>query len=114
MQDKKHEFAEATNAAFVSVGNVDEWADGQIRDVKVHKKPMAVARVGDRFFALNSICPHMGGPISCGTIIGKAVMCPWHSWTFDVETGECPNGHGLETYEVRIENNEVKIGWVKR
>lgn len=107
-----HPFSEATPDHFVSVGKVEEWQDGSAREIKVHKKPMSIVRMGDRFFALNSICPHMGGPLSCGAIRDGKLYCPWHDWGFDVETGACPNGHRVERYAVRVEDGEVKVGWI--
>jgi nitrite reductase (NADH) small subunit len=109
-----HPFAEAREAPYVSVGKVEEWSDGQVREVKVHKKPMSVCRIGDKFFAVNSICPHMGGPLSCGALdtTTKKLTCPWHSWSFDVETGLSPNGHKLDRYEVKVEEGEVKVAWI--
>lgn len=109
-----HPFAEARSAAYETVGNVGDWTDGQAREVKVHKKPMTVVRMGDRFFALNSICPHMGGPLSCGRVMEGKIHCPWHDWSFDVETGESANGHHLDRYQVKVEDGEVKIAWVDR
>ena len=107
-----HPFSDAAPEHFVSVGLVSDWQDGTAREVKVHKKPMSVVRMGDRFFALNSICPHMGGPLSCGPIRDGKIYCPWHDWGFDLETGACPNGHRVERYQVRVEDGEVKIGWI--
>lgn len=109
-----HPFAEASQAPFVSVGRVDDWTDGQAREVKVHKKPMTVVRMKDRFFAINSICPHMGGPLSCGKVEQEKIYCPWHEWGFDVTTGESPNGHRVERYQVKVEAGEVLIGWILR
>ena len=106
-------FADATSAHFEVVGRVEDWADGQAREIKVHKKPMTVARLGDEFFAVNSVCPHMGGPLSCGKVVDGSVQCPWHEWRFNLATGKSPNGHAIERYEVHVENGEVKIGWVK-
>lgn len=107
-----HPYAGATSAPLVSVGKVEEWADGQVRDVKVHKKPMSVIRLGERFFAVNSICPHMGGPLSCGKVEDGCISCPWHDWKFDVETGISPNGHRIDRYDVKVEDGEVKVGWI--
>ena len=107
-----HPFAEAVQAPLVSVGRVEDWEDGQSREVKVHKKPMTVVRIKDKFFAINSICPHMGGPLSCGKVEGEMVYCPWHEWGFDVTTGKSPNGHAIERYRVVVEDGEVKVGWV--
>ncbi len=96
----------------VEVGKVDDWADGSIKEVKVHKKPMSVVRQGDRFFALNSICPHMGGPLSCGHVADGKIHCPWHSWSFDLATGKSANGHHLDRYRIIVEDGVVKVGWL--
>ncbi len=109
-----HIYAEGQPDHFEVVGMVEDWMDGQVKDIKVHKKPMAVARIGDRFFAVNSICPHMGGPLSCGKIEHGKVHCPWHGWAFDLESGQSPNGHHIDHYEVKVEDGEVKVGWVKK
>ena len=35
-----HPFGEQGPDQFVSVGNVEDWVDQQVKEVKVHKKPM--------------------------------------------------------------------------
>lgn len=109
-----HPFAEAREAPFEAVGRVEEWGDGQAREVKAHKKPITVVRIGEKFFAVNSICPHMGGPLSCGKVENGHIQCPWHGWTFEVATGKSPNGHSLACYQVAVEDGIVKVGWVKQ
>ncbi len=108
-QEKKY-----TVTTFETVGRISDWIDGQIKEIKVHKKPMAIGRNGDMFFAVNTICPHMGGPLSCGKLRDGTLHCPWHDWAFDVQTGQSPNGHCIDRYEVKVEGDEVKVGWVKR
>lgn len=105
--------AEQGPDGFVSVGRVEDWNEGTVREVKVHKKPMSVVRLNGKFYALNSICPHMGGPMSCGALKEGKLYCPWHDWGFDVESGACPNGHHLDRYQVKVEEGEVRIGWIK-
>ena len=39
------------------------------------------------FFATDGTCPHRGGPLGEGDIIGDEIVCPWHFWSFDVTTG---------------------------
>lgn len=102
------------NEHFVTIGLVSDWADGQVREIKVHKKPMAIGRRGETFFAVNTVCPHMGGPLSCGKLAEGKLHCPWHDWAFDVETGLCGNGHRIERYEILVQDGEVKVGWVVR
>ena len=38
--------------------------------------------------AFENRCPHVDGPIGLGKIKGKAVICPWHFFRFDIETGD--------------------------
>ncbi len=107
-----HPFGENGPDNLVVIGKLEDWTDGQVRDVKVHKKPMSIVRQGEKFFAINSICPHMGGPMSCGKIMDGKIHCPWHDWGFDLETGISPNGHRLDRYEIVVEAGEVKVGWI--
>lgn len=44
--------------------------------------------------AFENRCPHVDGPIGLGKIKGKTVICPWHFFRFDIETGAAA---GLES-----------------
>lgn len=107
-----HPVSEEGSRNLVEVGRIEDWTDGSIKEIKVHKKPMSIARVGDRFFAVNSVCPHMGGPLSCGNVLEGKIQCPWHGWSFDLESGVSANGHHIDRYHVVVENGVVKVGWV--
>lgn len=82
----------------------------------VRDKPMALFNVGGEFYAINYVCPHMGGPLGEGKLTGSVVSCPWHGWTFDVRSGlaDHPGGHCVSAYEVVVEGEEIKIGWLKK
>ena len=46
--------------------------------------------------AVDNNCPHNGGPLSKGTLIGRELICPWHAWRWDVTSGRnCCARHGL-------------------
>jgi nitrite reductase (NADH) small subunit len=61
--------------------------------------------VNGRFYAINHTCPHRGGPLAEGTLEENVVTCPWHGWTFCVDSGlaDHPGGHSVATYEIEIE-----------
>jgi nitrite reductase/ring-hydroxylating ferredoxin subunit len=101
--------------AFVKVATVGELADGAARHIVVHGKPMALVKVNGEFFAVNAVCPHMGGPLASGRLDGCLLTCPWHGWTYDVRTGlpDHPGGHSISAYEVRVEGQDVLVGWLK-
>ena len=98
------------------VATVNEIPEGMVKHIVVHDKPMALARVEGNYYAVNAVCPHMGGPLASGTLIGCILACPWHGWTFDVRTGlpDHPGGHSISAYEVRVEGDDVLVGWLMR
>ena len=100
---------------FVKVAEVAEILEGTVKHIVVHGKPIALCRVEGNFYALNAICPHMGGPLASGGLEGYVLACPWHKWTFDVRTGlpDHPGGHAVSTYEVRVEGNDILVGWLR-
>lgn len=101
---------------FVKVADAGEIPEGAVKSIMVHDKPMALCRVGGNFYAVNAVCPHMGGPLASGRLEDCILICPWHGWTFDVRTGlpDHPGGHSVSAYEVRVEGNDVLVGWLKR
>ncbi len=81
-----------------------------------HEKPVALFHHEDgNYYAVNYICPHMGGPIAEGTLRGYLVDCPWHGWSYDIRDGKDPTppGHDLAAYEVKVENGVIWVGWMK-
>jgi nitrite reductase (NADH) small subunit/3-phenylpropionate/trans-cinnamate dioxygenase ferredoxin subunit len=104
-------------ASFKKVARVGDIPDGKGRLVMgLDDKPIALFHVGDDFYAVNYICPHMGGPIGEGPVRNYIVTCPWHGWSYDVRTGidENPPGHDLSAYEVKVEGDVVSVGPVKK
>ncbi len=66
-------------------------------------KPVAIFKVGEKFFAIEELCPHRGGPLSEGKVENGCVTCPWHQASFDIATGKVLSGpvnRNLKTYSV--------------
>ena len=71
----------------------------------------ALYSVDGRVLAADSWCPHMQGPLFEGSLRGAEMTCPWHSWVFSLETGECtwaPEGAGQ--IHARIRRCAVSLG----
>ncbi|MFQ5694126.1 MAG: Rieske (2Fe-2S) protein [Nitrospinota bacterium] len=102
---------------FVRVASLGDFPVGEGRIVIAARKPVAVFNVDGALFAVNNICPHMGGPIGSGKLNGTVVTCPYHHMRFDVRTGESTDGfrHPLQTYPVKVEGDDVFIDawWAK-
>jgi nitrite reductase/ring-hydroxylating ferredoxin subunit len=106
----------------IVVCRLDEFPPGERRIVQAGRRSIGVFRVGDRFYAINNHCPHMGGPLCRGRTKpwvtsggpGEFVLdeddallaCPWHGWEYDLATGQSFLGPGeppARTYEVSVE-----------
>ena len=112
--------------SFVEAGKTSEFEDGTRKKVLVQGHEILLARVGDRYFAADNRCPHMGGDLSKGKLEGTVVTCPRHSSRFDLKDGRVVRwmkGSGLftaigkalkpprplKTYEVKIKGDTILV-----
>lgn len=68
----------------------------------------------DRFWAMDSSCPHEGGPLDLGDIedLGDgtmALVCPWHHFDFCLKTGASSTGLQNQVYEVQVIQDMVYV-----
>jgi nitrite reductase/ring-hydroxylating ferredoxin subunit len=94
-----------------TVARADELPPGSARVVQVGDRELALFHCEDGFYATQNECLHMGGPLGRGRLEGCVLACPWHGWQYDVRTGEneFDNALRLETFEVVVEDGEVKV-----
>ena len=69
------------------------------QDALRKRLPLRVDLAGDAFRVVEHegrllahplVCPHRGGPLDEARIEAGAVICPWHGYRFDCETGRGP------------------------
>ena len=75
-------------AKFVEVGKAGELKDGAMKEVSIEGREILLARVGDKYYATDNRCPHMGGKLSQGKLEGTIVTCPRHGSQFDLSNGQ--------------------------
>jgi nitrite reductase/ring-hydroxylating ferredoxin subunit len=99
------------NEAFTEVLSAAELPIGRIRAVKVDDRTIAISHTARGFFATDNTCPHRGGPLAEGDLIGDEIVCPWHLWGFDVRTGLCPGNadYTIVTHEVKVEGDRILV-----
>jgi nitrite reductase/ring-hydroxylating ferredoxin subunit len=104
------------------VAPVRELPPGSRKLVHVDGRDIVIFNIGGEFFALLNRCPHQGGNLCEGKLIGlvessepgvyrysregEILRCPWHGWEFDVRTGKswCDSARiRTKTYDVGIE-----------
>lgn len=97
--------------AFKRAARVEELPPGAIREFQLEGVVIALGNVDGKFFAINNVCLHRGGPLGGGELEGKMVTCPWHAWQYDITTGKiCSNPEiGVETYPVEVRGEDIFV-----
>jgi nitrite reductase/ring-hydroxylating ferredoxin subunit len=86
------------------IATVNDFPVGTRKLVDIRGRPIVVFNINGEFFALANRCPHQGGRLSEGRLVGliessepgcysysrrgEIIRCPWHGWEFDVRTGK--------------------------
>lgn len=96
---------------FEKVVAAAELPPGRCMEARVGEKAVALCNVDGTFHAIANTCLHRGGPLGQGDLDGQKVICPWHSWAFDVTTGESEANPDLKVprYETRVEDGHVLV-----
>jgi nitrite reductase (NADH) small subunit len=96
---------------WIRIAAVDDCPPGEAREYVVQDRIIALFQVDGRFYALDGICPHQGGPLGRGTVCGGIVTCPWHGWQFDVVTGQHQAKGSLQQpgFPVKVEGQDIFV-----
>lgn len=96
---------------FIKATTTAEVTAGKCIGVKVDGVFIGIYNVDGEYYAMNNICPHLGGVLSYGWMDGNLVTCPLHMWEFDVTTGKCtwPESERIATYPVKVEGDDILV-----
>jgi nitrite reductase (NADH) small subunit len=86
-------------------------AEGQVMEAEAQGVAVCLARLNGELSALDNWCPHRRGPLGQGWIESQSVVCPWHSWAFNLKTGQAdpPERDRVDVFPLRIEGEDVQI-----
>jgi 3-phenylpropionate/trans-cinnamate dioxygenase ferredoxin component len=112
-------------AEFIEVSAAGELKSRTMKAVVVAGREILLARVGDKFYAADRLCPHMKGDLSQGQLAGTVVTCPRHGSQFDLTTGRVVRWLGggmlskvgtafrmsrdLVVYNVKVQDGKVMV-----
>lgn len=114
------------------VGTKAEFSDENRKIVTIAGQRIVVFTHESNFHALSAVCPHMGGPVGEGLLLGRVegvvaadgqymgdrfssdtidLVCPWHGWEYDIRTGQSAGQPkvSLNTYKTEIDKEDVYI-----
>lgn len=93
------------------MGELSKLPPGSVMEAIVGTESYAVCNIDGRLHALGGVCPHAGGPLGQGAIEGEMLVCPWHAWQYDCQTGanDFDEDIRLTTYNVRVDGDDILI-----
>lgn len=74
-------------------------------------KKICIANINGSYSAMDNVCLHQGGPLGQGTIEKGKVVCPWHGWAYDPQTGAASHNANAKVavYPLKIENGDLLV-----
>jgi len=114
----------------IFAGRASDFANGQRAMVRIDDHDVFVFERNGRFYAYENVCPHMGGPVGEGMLIGKVeavldedraqvrerfssdeihIVCPWHGYEYDIETGRCAANPRMRLWKFETIEREGEV-----
>ena len=86
-------------------------SDNEAKEFTVGDRVVCVANVNGTITAMDNVCLHRGGPLGQGMVEGGKIVCPWHGWQWDPQSGQAVHNAAAKVavYPIKIENGEVMI-----
>ena len=101
---------------WVSITAVENIPLREGRSVQLGGLVVAIFNLGDRFVALENLCPHRGGPLADGIVSTVenvvSVTCPLHNWRVCLDSGRVAKPASEHAACARIFNVKVQGGIV--
>lgn len=100
-------------AKWIPLGPESDFPAGSQKSVTVQGVPVVVFNIEGLFLAIVNVCPHAGLPLGSGELCGKSITCPFHGYTYNVETGkniDFPDSEEpVKTIAARVEDGQVAV-----
>lgn len=73
---------------------------------------VAVYHAEGKFYGLDGVCSHQGGPLAEGKVDSGVVTCPWHGWQYRLPDGAYTVSPSVRQacFPVRIETDRILVG----
>ncbi|HEX7032964.1 MAG TPA: Rieske 2Fe-2S domain-containing protein [Nitrososphaera sp.] len=97
----------ANERGYQKVASKSSLKEGGLLRVEPNGKPIVLAMVNGKVYAMDAVCSHEGGPLEDGTLDEYELKCPWHYAIFDVRNGKVSEetvwATDLQSYPVRVD-----------
>ena len=96
---------------WIKVAQTSNLSSGKGLAVVAGDRRLALFNDAGEYYAIDDMCPHEGGSLSEGVLHEGRVICPLHSWIFELRTGRCPreSHEPVKTYPTRCSAGEIEV-----
>ncbi|MFB6352787.1 MAG: Rieske (2Fe-2S) protein [Halobacteriales archaeon] len=96
---------------FVRVADADEARVEAPLVVRAGGHAIGLFHHEGTFYATDNRCPHMGFPLTDGTVEDGVLTCPWHHARFELSCGDTfdPFADDVRTYPVEVRDGSVYV-----
>ena len=93
------------------VAKVGSLQRGDVIGIEVEGVRMVLGLDGERYFAAQRHCVHLGGDLADGIIARGHLVCANHGWRFSTATGRHDEASDvcLVTYAVRVNGDAIEV-----
>ena len=90
-----------SNIKWTKLSKISTFNDQPEQLIKVKRDDILVIKDGDKFYAMNNRCPHIGMPLNAGGCDRgkKTVHCKFHSSDFSYEDGTAKKWLDVKGFE---------------
>ena len=107
------------------IGPVEDIPPGGRKIVRVEGREVGIFNLKGQYYALKNVCAHQGARVCLGKVVGttlpsavyefvygregEILRCPWHSWEYDITTGQSIFDPNVKVVTYPVEVNDGKI-----
>ncbi len=95
----------------VTVGSLDQLREQGQAVVRANGRAIAVFHHEDDLYAVDNRCPHMGFPLSEGSVENGVLTCHWHHARFELSCGDTfdPWADDVRSFPVETRDGDVYV-----
>jgi 3-phenylpropionate/trans-cinnamate dioxygenase ferredoxin subunit len=97
---------------FVQVAKTSDLPDPGKKTIEVEDRLVVLVQVDNKFYCIDDVCTHDGGPLGEGELCGLELACPRHGAKFDVRNGKVltmPATEDTVSHEVKVVGDDIFV-----
>lgn len=96
---------------YIQATSAEEARENSPQTLRVDGRTIGLFYHEGEFYATDNRCPHMGFPLTDGSVDDGILTCPWHHARFEISCGDTfdPFADDVQTYPVEVRDGDVYI-----